>query len=207
MNGDHASDQKKDYTLLRAWKDDIKYHTLGTERLLSMSGEELVENMLRANWEKMESIGGISQWERMSAEEKHTCDAAMMNAFARRLGEEAYNKLEPGEKHDMDLFLWAGCCMHKDLNAVKGGDRAMAEWWKRSGLTGPVILTNKDNAVTLANIADPKKLTVAEKRALEVSRRGGVQATTLGGMICRNKDKKKRSTKYLSVVFSSCSWV
>jgi len=62
---------------------------------------------------------------------------------------------------------------HKDLNAVKGGDQAMAEWWKRSGLTGPVILANKDNTVTLANIADPKKLTVAEKRALEVSRRGG----------------------------------
>jgi hypothetical protein len=191
MNGDHASDQKKDYKLLREWKDDIKYHTLGSEQLLLMSGKELVECMLQANIDKIQSIGGIGKWEAMSAEEQHTCDAIMMNALAQRLGKDTYDKLAPSEKQDMDLFLWAGFCMHKDLNTVKGGDRAMAEWWKRSGATGPVLLTNKDNAVTLTNITDPEKLTAVEKRALDMSHHGGVQATTLGGMIFQNKDKKK----------------
>ena len=192
MNGDHAADQKKDYILVRAWKEDVKYHTLGSEKLLSMSGKELMECMLRAKTEKIKTIGGISAWEAMGVEEQHTHDATMMKALARRLGEEAYNELGTSEKREMDLFLWAGCCMHKDLNAVKGGDRAMAEWWKTSGVSaGPVLLANKDNTAMLANITDPGKLTVAEKRALDISRRGGVQATILGGMICRNKDKKK----------------
>ena len=50
----------------------------------------------------------------------------------------------------------------------------MAEWWKMSRVTGPVLLENKDNTTTLANITDPGKLNVAEKRALDISRRGGV---------------------------------
>ena len=121
MNGDHAADQKKDYTLVWAWKEDVKYHTLGSEKLLLMSGKELVEHMLRVKLEKLQTIGGISAWEAMSVEEQHTHDEAMMKALARQLGEEAYNELGQEEKHEMDLFLWAGCCMHKDLNAVKGG--------------------------------------------------------------------------------------
>lgn len=81
--------------------------------------------------------------------------------------------------------------MHKDLNSVKGGDKAMQNMWKEEGLTPPILLANKDNAAVLANATNSSEQTAAEKRAEEVSKRGGSHATSLGGMICRHKDKKK----------------
>ena len=50
MNGDHAADQKKDYTLVQAWKEDVKYHTLGSEKLLSMSGKSWWSTCYMQKW-------------------------------------------------------------------------------------------------------------------------------------------------------------
>ena len=33
-----------------------------------------------------------------------------------------------------------GCCMHKELNSVKGGNSFMMVWWVEAGATGPVLL-------------------------------------------------------------------
>ena len=38
------------------------------------------------------------------------------------LGEEAINAMSPEEWHFMALFIWGQCCMHKEMNSVKGGD-------------------------------------------------------------------------------------
>jgi hypothetical protein len=46
----------------------------------------------------------------------------------------------------VDFFVWAGCCMHKDLNAVKGGNTHMQAWWRHNGVDGLVLLMNHDNA-------------------------------------------------------------
>jgi len=81
--------------------------------------------------------------------------------------------------------------MHKDLNCVKGGAKAMGEMWTKLKKTQSILLANKDNAAVLANRSNSGASTAAEKRAEEVSKRGGTHATTLGGMICQNKDKKK----------------
>jgi hypothetical protein len=81
--------------------------------------------------------------------------------------------------------------MHKDLNCVKGGAKVLAEMWSKLNKTPPIILANKDNAAVLANPSSGTKRSAAEKRAKEVSKCGGVHATTLGGMIFKNKIRRK----------------
>ncbi|KAL5495829.1 hypothetical protein ACEPAI_1293 [Sanghuangporus weigelae] len=51
-------------------------------------------------------------------------------------------------QHDIRLWVWAGCGMHKDLNAVKGGDSAMRTKWIELGVS-PISLPNKKNAAVL----------------------------------------------------------
>jgi hypothetical protein len=48
-------------------------------------------------------------------------------------------------RESVDFFVWAGCCMHKDLNAVKGGNTCMQAWWGHNGVDGLVLLMNHDN--------------------------------------------------------------
>jgi hypothetical protein len=81
--------------------------------------------------------------------------------------------------------------MHKDLNCLKGGTHAMGEMWTNKKKTPPIMLASKDNAFILEHVCDPTALMAAEKHAEEVSKRGAWHATMLGGLICRNKDKKK----------------
>ena len=47
-------------------------------------------------------------------------------------GEEAYEKLTPTEKRRVDLFIWTGCAMHKDLNVTKRGAEVMAASWEEA---------------------------------------------------------------------------
>ncbi|KIK58788.1 hypothetical protein GYMLUDRAFT_170596 [Collybiopsis luxurians FD-317 M1] len=42
-----------------------------------------------------------------------------------KLGQEEYDSLGNSEQHEIDLFIWSGCCMHKDLNHFKGGNVEM----------------------------------------------------------------------------------
>lgn len=52
----------------------------------------------------------------------------MMSDLTWTLGEEVYEALPEAGKRDLDLFVWAGCSMHKDLNSVKGGNKAMMSY-------------------------------------------------------------------------------
>jgi hypothetical protein len=38
----------------------------------------------------------------------------------RTIGQEEFDKLTPEEQQDIDLFIWGGCRMHKNLNVFKG---------------------------------------------------------------------------------------
>ena len=57
--------------------------------------------------------------------------------------------------------------MHKDLNAVKGGDKLMVLFWASIGVPGPVLLANKDNTVILSKPQDDRSR--AHKHAMEQS--------------------------------------
>jgi hypothetical protein len=81
-------------------------------------------------------------------------------------------------------------------------------WFKLKKIP-PKILANKDNAAVLANCdrssgAEP---TAVEKgRAEEVPKRGGVHATTLGGMIFRQTRQEKGTTGYIHMVYGAAYW-
>lgn len=64
----------------------------------------------------------------------------------------------------------------------------MSEIWIVIGATGPISLPNKDNCAT---INDTSSGTSARTRAVELSGKGGVKASSLAGALFNNKDKKK----------------
>ena len=83
--------------------------------------------------------------------------------------------------------------MHKELNAVKGGNTAMMAWWQDQdpSIPGPCLLANKDNAATLHDILledDLSSLNSAERRALDVSAAGAVKLASLAGALFNHKD-------------------
>ena len=48
----------------------------------------------------------------------------------------------------VDLWVWSGCTMHKDLNTMKGGVEMMSKWWAEFGNgIAPVALMNKFNSL------------------------------------------------------------
>jgi hypothetical protein len=54
----------------------------------------------------------------------------------------------------IDLSIWAGCCMHKEQNRFEGGNAKMMAWQEESGNTPPLLLANKQNAMTLRRFLD-----------------------------------------------------
>jgi hypothetical protein len=73
--------------------------------------------------------------------------------------------------------------MHKEMNSVKGGNRAMMAFWAEAGLVGPIQLMNLDNAA-----AASAGTSAAKKRAEEISQAGAVKAISLAGAIFHHKD-------------------
>jgi hypothetical protein len=192
MNGDHAADQKKTSVLMGNWKQKSTLVDLGSEKMLSTSAPEIIEIISRANTAKISDVGGIEAWTSMTNEERNSRDILMMEGVALELGEEAYNALSAAEQRELDLFVRAGCCMHKELNAVKGGNAAMTTWWAANDIPGPVLLANRDNAATLEGLSSSNKATTsAEVCAFEVSGAGGVKTTSIAGAIFNHKDDKK----------------
>src|SRR6267154_1213768 len=87
-------------------------------------------------------------------------------------GMEKWNLISDDEKHVVDLFIHAGCCMYKETNSCKGGSSSMTAWWANAGVQGPIKLMNNDNTAAAA-----VGLFVARKRALDVSGARGVKTT------------------------------
>jgi hypothetical protein len=107
------------------------------------------------------------------------------------LGEHAFSNLAPEEQEDIGFFVCFGCCMHKDMNAVKGGVSGMQNYWKKSGnVPKPVILPNKDNDAVLALAPGDGPLSLAEQHAITQSDSGAIKLCTLAGNLLSDKDDK-----------------
>jgi hypothetical protein len=177
---------------------------LGQRRLLSRPCEELATLIGAANSQKIKDAGGCEAWEALSEKERTKLDRQMMHDLIIALGEDAYEGLSDTEKHNLDLFLWAGCCMHKELNSVKGGNSTMMAWWEANNRPPPILLANRDNASTLRNISSTSDTsTAAEQRAFETSTRGGVKACSLAGAIFNHKDDKKGQQELHRIYFEN----
>ncbi|KAJ7467451.1 hypothetical protein B0H11DRAFT_2306656 [Mycena galericulata] len=195
MNSDHAADQQKLGRGVggpRGWKEQCDRKIRGEKELRSWDPQVLLPFILAAASKKIEAAGGIDVFTALPLAEQDTLNKLMFIDVCVQVGKETFDAMSPEEQRATDLFIWAGCCMHKELNAVKGGNAAMTSCHDghqapiRRGSGPPIQLMNKDNkAAATAGSSD------AKARAEAVSEGGGVKLTSLAGMLFHHKDKKK----------------
>ncbi|KAJ6454999.1 hypothetical protein C8R45DRAFT_770416, partial [Mycena sanguinolenta] len=193
MNGDHASVEKGTAMGVKDLKIEAAIQELGEKALAGKAFLELVHYLAAWNAKKIAEAGGEEGWNALSPAQQAERDKNLMAEIVSVLGKEAYDALPPEDRRTLDLFIWGGCCMHKDLNSFRGGNAEMMEEWPKVNATPPVLLANKANAAILRNVLDPTLsqnaiLTEDEFRAFEASTRGGVKACALAGAIFNNKD-------------------
>jgi hypothetical protein len=195
MNGDHTSNEKRTAMLMKEWKTEQSFIHLGSKQLAQQTPADLIMFLAGWNQKKIEAVDGIDAWNALTPMEQTLRDVALVKELQITLGNEVYNQLPGDEKRIIDLFIWAGCCMHKDQNSFQGGNTEMMEQWEKSGYTLPLLLANKQNAAILRGILDPAKanapLGEAEATALTASTRGGAKTCAIAGACLNNKDDKK----------------
>jgi hypothetical protein len=197
MNGDHASTEKGTYKGMGGLKHQVGVKGLGEDALRAKTIAELVIYLQQWNMKKITDAGGIAAWDALSLLEQAERDKQLMDEVVEALGKEEYDALPADERRRLDLFIWAGCCMHKDQNSFKGGNTEMMSEWERLGIPGPALLCNKANSVALRRILEPgtmvpDPLTELEQKAFEESTRGSVKLCAIAGAMLNNKDSKKR---------------
>ncbi|KAI0040499.1 hypothetical protein FA95DRAFT_1585006 [Auriscalpium vulgare] len=202
---DHAEDQKKFFRLLREWKRVVDREHRGEQSLHSAaesSSNHVALHLLQAIDAKITSLGGPAAWDALSAAEREAVHNDVHRDMRRTIGEAAFNALPADEKRRIDLIVWAGCAMHKELNSVKGGNTAMKAYWTTVEDEGPVLLMNRDNAaVAAAASSDAAGQSDAERRAHAVSEGGGVKLTSLAGLVFNQNDDKKGQQDTFRIFF------
>ncbi|KAI0070925.1 hypothetical protein K474DRAFT_1701902 [Panus rudis PR-1116 ss-1] len=213
---DHAEDQKKFVRLLREWKRRLEREKRGEKTLYTLASAApatFLAHLLHASDEMVQSVGGMDNWERLTGDEQDACAQPILirmamelfdpqdvslqyppkvgyrcqNGGLMQLGEAAFNALSPEDRELVDRFVWAGCSMHKDLNAAKGGNTAMQEFWKIAQAEPPIPLPSRDNAAALT--LDPESST--GNRATTVTQGGAVKLVQLCGLVFNHHDDKK----------------
>ncbi|EDR08997.1 uncharacterized protein LACBIDRAFT_296659 [Laccaria bicolor S238N-H82] len=180
-------DQKKSHEILRIWRMEVILQRLGEEALFQMDVTRVIALFVPLKGKQIEKHGGQEAWDKLTEDKRATADIEII----REVGKQVFEKLPEDHQRCLTSFIRTGCCMHKDLNCVKWGDKAVQGMWEKENKTPPILLANKDNAAVLAGRTESSTQTNAEIRAEEVSKHGGSHTTALGGMICRNKDTKK----------------
>ncbi|KAI0352435.1 hypothetical protein OH77DRAFT_1460105 [Trametes cingulata] len=202
MTTDHANDQKKLHRLVSAWKERCDREIRGEKAMMLMVEDDLGALLEDTTAQAIREVGGPKKWDAMDDAEKTAWDEAILQRVVRRLGDEQYASLPPEEKRSASLFVSGYCCMHKELNAVKGGNERMVAAWKKLDLAPPILLMNRDNAAAAdAGTSD------AQARAVEVSEGGGVKLTNLAGALFRHKDDKKGQQDAIRIFFEASSAV
>lgn len=191
-HGDHASDVKKVHQLMGQWKDVLVRIGVGKDYLFSKMREEREALLAESRRARIESLGGDSVWEGLSSEEKEEHEMSYLNDLCESLYDDASLLLSDEEKFILELWVWAGCGMHKDLNAVKGGVSGMKGIWPGLGIA-PVELPNKDNAAVIrleeGGVAGSESEVL--KRAKGSSYGGASKTCDLGGLLLNHYDDKQ----------------
>ncbi|KAG2074964.1 hypothetical protein BDR04DRAFT_1171787 [Suillus decipiens] len=172
MLTDHAEDQKKLVRLFSDWKQTC-------EREVHALLWQMTKGVITA-------AGGMEAWEALTSREQHLRSSEALLQLKLTIGQEKFDGLTESAKESVDFFVWAGCCMHKDLNAVKGGNARMQSWWAHHSVNGPILLMNHDNTAAVLGGSSS-----VQARALHVSQRGAAKVLALVGAVFRHKDDKK----------------
>lgn len=190
-HGDHAEDQKAKSRLL----EDLKrVHTdiaLGERELYAKPENERFDFFRTVEDAAVCSVGGEGSWIKLSPLDQQKIYETIQEDSLRMLATDAKLKMNKNELKVLTSFVYVGCQMHKDLNAVKGGYQVMKEQWKKKDVS-PCLLANKDNAAVLnAAALDPTADTVNTERASNVSVGGAIKLVELAGALLNHKDDKK----------------
>jgi hypothetical protein len=153
--GDHANNEKCTSDGLNDWKMEECRAELGEKKLNKMHQEspnDLVAYLMTWNLKKIAECGGQEAWDMLSALEKAKKDGQLLARILDELGRNKFEGLPPADKCEMSLFIWSGCCMHKDQNSFKGGNDEMMNEWERQGWKPSILLANKANAAILRKV-------------------------------------------------------
>ena len=188
LSTDHSQDQIKYQRLLREWKSHCDHILRGRDSLHALPPSQIAVLVINAMNERMDKLGGENAWSRLTFQQQERHREELLDQLYLCLGKDAFDLLSEDEKKASSLFLWSGCCMHKEMNTVKYGVSALKKFWKDLGLDGPVKLYNRDNAAA-ANGSDVDSL--AKRRADAVTEGGAIKLASLAGALFNHKDKKK----------------
>ncbi|KAL1710780.1 hypothetical protein EV121DRAFT_285207 [Schizophyllum commune] len=200
MLSDHAEDQKKLFRLLKEYKRRCEREVRGEQWISKRAGAEGLLAVVSGLSKKLvERAGGVNAWEALPASERSKRFVEGQGELFRLVGETVFQSLSDEAKTDADFILWAGCCMHKEMNAFKGFCVGLEGWWAASGKRGPIKLYNRDNAATVKSAAGTDAATRAETR----SKGGAVKLTSLAGAVFRHKDRKRGQQDTLRFYFDA----
>ena len=195
MNTDHCAKEKKDAKEMEELKKWAVNQHLGEEAMMEKSIQEIYQLQMGAQTKMIQAAGGQKKWDTLPETTKAEKRAKMVEDVVQELGKGAFELLDSHEKRLLQLFIWAGCGCHKDLNTVRGGYVAMEKWWKERGIEGPIILANRDNDAILEErdytIAQGDEVTPVQEQALNRSTRGAIKTAQIAGAIFNHKDDKK----------------
>ena len=184
---DHASDQKKLSGMLQQYRRECDRELRGEVAMLSGEhAEEWEQVLVEKGREVMKEIGGPKCYSALSVDEQLQLAKRLVREAQICLGERAYQLLSPEEKEMVDFWVWSGCAMHKDLNAMKGGVDRMTKWWVEFGDgMAPVALMNKFKAIATESGALP------DESSAGIKERGGAKLTGLVGSLVKHRETKK----------------
>lgn len=191
-NGDHVKDQLKVAHLEKQWKIDSWIDYLGDQALLNLGtpDAEALSQKIQASAEV--TSGGSDIFAGLNASAQDNLRAAEYQKVMHQLGSEEFSKNPPSLQLDMSCLVRGGCCMHKDMNASKGGASAMLTFWKENKqLPQPTTLFNKDNDAAVYFASTSVETSLAEQRAVSVSEAGAIKLCSLAGAAFNHKDDKK----------------
>ncbi|KAH9857367.1 hypothetical protein C2E23DRAFT_720354 [Lenzites betulinus] len=185
MLTDHAEDQKRLKKLFEEWRHCTDRELRGERAMAEIAPLDLLPILAEEAAAAVERAGGAESWAQLTAEELEDVNLGIRQAVISRLGEATYQSLPQSERQLADLFIHAGCCMHKELNSVKGGNTRMM-FWAKTGVQSPCLLMNRDN-----DAAAQTGSSVARAKAEERSSGGAVKLAELAGALFRHKDDKR----------------
>ncbi|KAJ7120100.1 hypothetical protein C8R44DRAFT_623876 [Mycena epipterygia] len=197
LGTDHANDQKKLARLINEWTTNSQKLMMGKRYLSNTALENLMPTVVRFNDEKIAAAGGLDAWTALPDEEKILHDLQVCRELYRHFGETAWKDLTPDERFEAQALVWCGCCMHKEMNSVKGGVEGMKLFWESIGGPAPIKLMNKAND---AAVKSENGSAVADN-ALEASEGGGVKLTSLLDALLNHKDDKRGQQDTLKLYF------
>ncbi|KAJ7610542.1 hypothetical protein DFH06DRAFT_1148087 [Mycena polygramma] len=179
LGTDHANDQKKLARLINEWTTNARKIMMGKTYLLTADIQQYLPAIARFNAEKITAAGGLDAWNALPAADKVLRDIAVCRALYAHFGEGEWKNLSPEAQLEAQSLVWCGCCMHKEMNSVKGGVEGMKLFWQSVGGPAPVKLMNKAN-----------------NAAVSKSQEGGVGERSRGvrsllGALFNHKDDKR----------------